>query len=132
MAPAAAFTLKRFLTDTNTSPDDYDLILSGDLGRVGSSLLRDLMKSDHIVLGSNYHDCGCLIFDPEAQDVHSGGSGCGCVASVLCGCVLPQMRQGKWKRALVMGTGALMSPTSMMQGESVPGIAHLIELEVTV
>ena len=132
MAPAAAFTLKRFFRDTATSPEDYDLILSGDLGHVGSSLLRDLMKADGTVLGENYHDCGCMIFDPDRQDVHSGGSGCGCVASVLCGYVLPQMRQGRWKRALVMGTGALMSPTSMMQGESVPGIANLIELEVTV
>lgn len=130
MAPAAALTLKRFFDDTATGPDDYDLILSGDLGKIGSTLLVELLKTDHIHLGDNYKDCGCLIFDPERQDVHSGGSGCGCVASVLCGYVLPQMQRRIWKRVLVMGTGALMSPTSMMQGESVPGIAHLVELSV--
>ncbi len=130
MAPAAALTLKRFLDDTKTVPDDYDLILSGDLGKIGSKLLRELLKTDNIILGSNYSDCGCLIFDPKKQDVHSGGSGCGCVASVLCGYILPQMMQGTWKKVLVMATGALMSPTSMMQGESIPGIAHLVELTV--
>lgn len=128
MAPAAALTLKRFLDDTKTQPNDYDLILSGDLGRIGSSLLIELLKTDQIFLSDNYKDSGCLIFDPQTQDVHSGGSGCGCVASVLCGYVLPRMMQGTWKKVLVMGTGALMSPTSMMQGESVPGIAHLVEL----
>ncbi|MBQ1965306.1 MAG: stage V sporulation protein AD [Clostridia bacterium] len=128
MAPAAALTLKRFFDDTKTSPEDYDLILSGDLGAIGSKLLRELLKTDKIELGENYQDSGCMIFDPKTQDVHSGGSGCGCIASVLCGYVLPQMAQGKWERVLVMGTGALMSPTSIMQGESVPGIAHLIEL----
>lgn len=130
MAPAAALTLKRFLDDTHTSPRDYDLILSGDLGQVGSALLVELMRRDGIDLGSTYMDCGCMIFDPFRQDVHSGGSGCGCVASVLCGYILPEMRNGRWKRVLVMGTGALMSPVSMMQGESIPGIAHLIELSV--
>ena len=130
MAPGAALTLKRFLDDTATTPSDYDLILSGDLGKIGSSLLVELLKTDHIVLGENYADSGCLIFDPASQDVHSGGSGCGCVASVLCGYVLPEMQKGRWDRVLVMGTGALMSPTSIMQGESVPGIAHLVELSV--
>ncbi len=130
MAPAAALTLKRFFDDTKTSPADYDLILSGDLGQIGSKLLRELLKTDKIVFGNNYSDCGCMIFDPQKQDVHSGGSGCGCVASVLCGYILPQMEKETWKKVLVMATGALMSPTSMMQGESVPGIAHLIELSV--
>ncbi len=130
MAPAAALTLKRFFDDTATAPEDYDLILSGDLGKIGSTLLVELLKTDHIVLSDHYQDSGCLIFDPQRQDVHSGGSGCGCVASVLCGYVLDQMRIGKWKKVLVMGTGALMSPTSIMQGESVPGIAHLVELSV--
>ena len=88
----------------------------------------ELLKTDHIYLGENYNDCGCMIFDPKRQDVHSGGSGCGCVASVLCGYILPQMMKKTWKKVLVMGTGALMSPTSIMQGESVPGIAHLVEL----
>lgn len=130
MAPAAALTLKRFFDDTVTGPDDYDLILSGDLGHIGSTLLMELLKTDNILLSDNYKDCGCIIFDQKKQDVHSGGSGCGCVASVLCGYVLPQMMMGTWRRVLVMGTGALMSPTSIMQGESVPGIAHLIELSM--
>ena len=123
----------------DTAALDLSAMTAADLPQILDALPRlpkvtevNLMKADGTVLGENYHDCGCMIFDPDRQDVHSGGSGCGCVASVLCGYVLPQMRQGRWKRALVMGTGALMSPTSMMQGESVPGIAHLIELEVTV
>lgn len=128
MAPAAALTLKRFFDDTGSSPADYDLILTGDLGAVGSSLLRELLKTDGIRLGDAYADCGCMIFDPARQDVHSGGSGCGCIASVLCGHILPEMIAGRRKRILAVGTGALMSPTSMMQGESVPGIAHLVEL----
>ena len=130
MAPAAAVTLKTFFEDTGASPSDYDLILSGDLGAVGSKLLVELLNRDGISLGENYRDSGCLIFDPEQQDVHSGGSGCGCVASVLCGVILPQMLRRSLRRILVIGTGALMSPTSMMQGESVPGIAHLVELSI--
>ena len=130
MAPAAALTLKRFFDDTATGPEDYDLILSGDLGRIGSALLVELMKTDQIELGNNYRDAGCMIFDPKVQDVHSGGSGCGCIASVLCGYILPEMKKGTWKHVLALGTGALMSPTSIMQGESVPGIAHLIEISV--
>lgn len=130
MAPAAALTLKRFLDDTGTHPSDYDLILTGDLGSIGSELLIELMKQDKIYIGEKHRDGGCLIFDPKRQDVHSGGSGCGCIASVLCGYVLSEMEQGRWSRVLAIGTGALMSPTSIMQGESVPGIAHLIELSV--
>lgn len=130
MAPAAALTLKRYFDDTATCPGDYDLILSGDLGRIGASLLRELLKTDGIELGENYSDCGCMIFDPSHQDVHAGGSGCGCVASVLCGVILPQMLHERWKKVLVVGTGALMSPTSILQGESVPGIAHLVELQI--
>lgn len=128
MAPAAALTLKRFWDDTETAPDDYDLILTGDLGVIGSELLRELLRRDGIDLGNRHMDGGKMIFDPAKQDVHSGGSGCGCIASVLCGYVLPQMRTGKWKRVLAAATGALMSPVSMMQGESIPGIAHLVEL----
>ena len=130
MAPAAALTLKRFFDDTKTAPSDYDLILTGDLGSVGSSLLIELLKRDGIYIGEKHRDGGCLIFDPQRQDVHSGGSGCGCIASVLCGYLIPEMERGAKGRVLAVGTGALMSPTSMMQGESVPGIAHLIELTV--
>lgn len=128
MAPAAALTLKRFWDDTMTAPSDYDLILTGDLGQIGSSLLRELLKTDGIDLGDRHQDGGCMIFDPKKQDVHSGGSGCGCIASVLCGYILPQMQKGTWKNVLAVATGALMSPTSMMQGESIPGIAHLVHL----
>ena len=128
MAPAAALTLKRFLDDTRHRPEDYDLILSGDLGAIGARLLRELLAGDGIDLADRYADCGMMIYDPQVQHVHAGGSGCGCCASVLCGYVLPLMRANRWKRVLVMATGALMSPVSMMQGESIPGIAHLVEL----
>lgn len=128
MAPAAADTLQNFLQDTGTSPDDYDLILSGDLGGVGSQLLRELLERQGITLGGNYNDCGLMLFDRQTQDVHAGGSGCGCAASVLCSYLLSKMEQGEFKNVLFMATGALMSPTSSQQGESIPGIAHLIHL----
>lgn len=126
MAPAAALTLKRFFDDTSTKPSDYDLILTGDLGAVGAELLRKLLLQDGIDLGDGYDDCGLLIYDCKSQDVHSGGSGCGCSASVLTGYVLPEMENGRFRNVLFMTTGALMSPTSNMQGESIPGIAHLV------
>ncbi len=128
MAPAAALTLRKFLTDTGTNPDDYDLIVTGDLGAVGSELLRELMMEDGTQLGTNYNDCGLMIYNIETQDVHSGGSGCGCSASVLTGYILPEMEKGTYKNVLFITTGALMSPTMNMQGESIPGIAHLINL----
>ncbi len=130
MAPAAADTLLSFFADTKTSPADYDLILTGDLGQVGSELLKELMREQCMPLDDGkYNDCGLMIFDRERQDVHAGGSGCGCSAVVLNGHILPQIADGSLKRVLFMATGALMSLTSSQQGESIPGIAHAVVLE---
>lgn len=128
MAPAAADTISRFLTDTGTAPGDYDLIATGDLGLVGADLCRDLLEAKGYTLGGNYTDCGLLLFDRQRQDVHAGGSGCGCSAAVLCAHLLPMMERGEMKRVLFCPTGALMSPTSSQQGESIPGICHALEL----
>ncbi len=129
MAPAARKTIKDFLTDTSTMPSDYDLILTGDLGSVGSELLKELLlREDGIDISSQHNDCGLMIFDKESQDVHSGGSGCGCSASVLCSHILNSMRNGKYSNILFVATGALMSPVSSREGESIPGIAHLINI----
>lgn len=129
MAPAAYETLKNHFTDTGRRPSDYDAILTGDLGRIGHEILVDLFKKDGVKLGSNCSDCGMLIFDIKEQDVHSGGSGCGCCASVLAGYILPNIVRGKWKKVLVAATGALLSPTTALQGESIPGICHAVALE---
>ncbi len=129
MAPAAADTLLRFLEDTDTSSDEYDFIATGDLGAEGSALFKMILASEGRPLGDNHLDCGMLIFDRETQDVHAGGSGCGCAASVLCSYILGNMERGVWKNGLFMATGAMMSPTSSQQGESIPGIAHLIHLQ---
>jgi stage V sporulation protein AD len=128
MAPAAADTIKTYFHDTQAQPQDFDLIVTGDLGYVGSELLKTLLNKEGIPLGANYNDCGLLIFDREKQDVHSGGSGCGCSASVLCSHILGGMASGSLHEVLFIATGALMSPTSMQQGESIPSVAHLIHL----
>ncbi len=128
MAPAAAKTLISFFEDTNTKPDDYDMIFSGDLGEVGSDLLKELMKKENLVLGKNYNDCGLMMYFKETQDVHAGGSGCGCSASILCSYILNHVKNKEWKNILFMATGALMSPTSSQQGETIPGVAHLINI----
>ena len=130
MAPAAADTLLALFSDTGTSPEDYDLIVTGDLGKVGHDLLMQLMREQRMPLPSErYTDCGLMIYDRKAQDVHSGGSGCGCSASVLNGFLLPAMQRGEYRRILFMATGALMSLTSSQQGESIPGVAHAVVLE---
>ena len=128
MAPAAAQTIKDFLTDTATAPADYDLILTGDLGQVGSDLLYELLQKDNIDISGVHNDCGLLIFDRESQDVHAGGSGCGCAGSVLCSHIFNQLRAGQLKNILFCATGALMSTTSSQQGESIPGVAHLVQI----
>ena len=128
MAPAAADTLYNYLQDTGTKPSDYDLIVTGDLSAVGSELMKDLMQRKGYTLGEEYNDCGLLLYDRETQDVHAGGSGCGCAASVLCSYILQKMEKKEWNDVLFMATGALMSPTSSQQGESIPGIAHLVHL----
>ncbi len=129
MAPAAADTIQNFLQDSNTKPEDYDLILTGDLGFVGSELLYELLEKDGIEIRGVHNDGGMMLYDREKQDVHAGGSGCGCVASVLCGYVLPKIASGELDRVLVCATGALMSPTSSMQGQNIPSIAHLLYLK---
>lgn len=125
MAPAAASTIGDFLNDTRTSPTDYDMILTGDLGSVGAELLIELLKKDYGYDISSVHgDCGLMIYDIEAQDVHAGGSGCGCSGSVVNSYIMRQLKEKTLKRVLFVGTGALLSPTSTMQGESIPSIAH--------
>ncbi|MBQ2613933.1 MAG: stage V sporulation protein AD [Clostridia bacterium] len=128
MAPAAFDTLLTHFQDTGLSPADYDLILTGDLGTVGRDVLIDLMQNEGFDITDNYNDGGCMIYDLDTQDVHAGGSGCGCIASVLCGHILPAMQRGEFRRILAIGTGALLSTTSGLQGESVPGIAHLVAI----
>ena len=130
MAPAAADTIHAFLKDTSTNPDDYDLILTGDLGFVGSELLLQLMKKDYgIDISCVHNDCGKMMFYREEQDVHAGGSGCGCSASILNSYIFRQIKEKKLNKVLFVATGALLSPTSTMQGESVPSIAHGVLLK---
>ena len=127
MAPAAAATLLHYLKDTGSAPEDFDRIYTGDLGHVGSQLLRDLLAAEGLLL-KNHVDCGCILYDAAEQTVKSGGSGPGCSASVLCGHILPRLERGTQKRALFIATGALMSQTTFLQKESIPAIAHLVEL----
>ena len=130
MAPAAARTIADFLNDTHTKPEDYDLILTGDLGFTGSKLLFELLqKNSGIDIKIRHKDCGTMIFDLAEQDVNSGGSGCGCSASVVCSHIMKNIKNGTLKKVLFVATGALMSPTSTKQGQSIPGIAHAVLLE---
>lgn len=129
MAPAAYDTLCAHFADTGRAPEYYDAIFTGDLGALGHDIVQDMFAADGVKLGARYMDCGVLIYDLRTQDVHAGGSGCGCCASVLCGHILPAMRKGIWKRVLVAATGALMSPTSAQQGASIPGICHAVAVE---
>ena len=128
MAPAAADTIKNYLKDTNQKPDDFDLILTGDLGQVGSTLLIEMLDKDGINIAPYHNDCGLMIFDLQKQDVHAGGSGCGCSGSVLCGYILDRVKNEDLNNILFIATGALMSTTSSQQGESIPSIAHLIHI----
>jgi len=128
MAPAAADTIMRYLSATGTVPEDYDYIVTGDLGVVGSQLLRDFLLKQGVDITAQHRDCGAMIFDVEKQDMHCGGSGCGCGASVLCGNFLPMLERGEAENILFAATGALMSPMSLQQGESIPSISHLVHL----
>ena len=128
MAPAAADTILRFLADTGASPREFDAIVTGDLGLIGSKLLCEILQKEGVDIRKQHRDCGAMMFDPEQQDTHAGGSGCGCSASVLCGYFLPRIRTGELKNILFAATGALMSPTASQQGESIPGISHLIHI----
>ncbi|MCI9393597.1 MAG: stage V sporulation protein AD [Oscillospiraceae bacterium] len=131
MTPAAYETIKAHFRDTGRTPDFYDLILTGDLGKLGRELLLELFSMDGVDLSERHNDCGLLIYDLEGQDVHSGGSGCGCCASVLTGYILNGMREGRWQNVLFCPTGALHSPTSLCQGESIPGVCHAIAIANT-
>lgn len=127
MAPAAAGTIKRFLQQSRTKPEDYDLILTGDLGQVGTDLMKQLLEKDKIVL-TNHKDCGLMIFSKH-QNVQSGASGCGCGASVMAAEILPKVASGELGNILFIATGALLSPSTTMQGESIPSIAHLVNIK---
>ncbi len=129
MAPAALDTLCRFFEQTQMSPEDYDLIVTGDLGFEGGDILCSLMKAEGYDIDSVYNDCGRMIYDRERQDVHGGGSGCGCSAVVLSADILPKVKRGELSRILFMATGAMMSPDSLKQGEKVLAVAHLLEIE---
>lgn len=129
MVPAALDTLVRYFKESKTTPMDYDAIYTGDLGLEGSKILRELMFIEGYDLSEVYFDCGNIIFDRETQDVHSGGSGCGCSAVVLASYILPKLKSGELNNVLLLGTGAMMSPSSLKQGLSIPSIAHLIKLE---
>ena len=129
MAPAAWDTLKRFLQDSDANPSDFDMVLTGDLGEIGSTLLRELARAEAGVdIASVHRDCGLMLYDTGEQDAGAGGSGVGCSAAVLCGEILPKMRAGELRRVLFLGTGALLSAISPLQGESIPAIAHGVEI----
>ncbi len=128
MSGAAYETILEHLKNMNRKVDDYDFIATGDLGKLGSEILIDLMEHSGIVLGQNYADCGCMIYD-KTERVFMGGSGAGCSASVLNSYILHKLKRGEYKRVLLVSTGALMSTTTSQQGESIPGIAHAVELE---
>lgn len=126
MAPAAYHTVSQFFKDTGFTPDSFDAIITGDLGNVGSRILCELFERDGTDIRKIHLDCGRMIYDQKTQDVHAGGSGCGCAASMLCGYFLPEIKSGSYKNILFAATGALLSPTSSQQGMSIPGISHLI------
>ena len=128
MAPAACNTIKAHLTNMKRTVDDYDFIATGDLGKLGSEILIDLMEHENIILKQNYSDCGCMIYD-KTERVFMGGSGAGCSASVFNSYILKKLKTGKFKRVLLVSTGALMSTTSSQQGDTIPGIAHAVEFE---
>ena len=128
MAPAACDTIVQHLLDFNRSPDYYDKIITGDLGYIGQTLLKELLEDRGFHADDQLDDCGKMIFDPEKQNTNSGGSGCGCSAVVLSAHILKKMIEGEWKRVLFIPTGALLSPTSFNEGNSVPGIAHAVVL----
>lgn len=128
MAPAAFQTIRTHMEDFGRNPQDFDLIVTGDLGQLGKELLLELGKRDGLNLGGRIADCGTMVFDPTVQDVHAGGSGCGCSAITLCGTLLNQLQEGKLKRILFCGTGALLSPTSTQQGLPIPGVCHAVSI----
>ncbi len=129
MAPAAVHTIRQNFEDFGVNESYYDKIITGDLGEVGSKILKDMLKQEGHSLEGIHMDCGLEIYDNEAQDTHSGGSGCGCSAVTLCALILPKIRAGEWKRVLFLPTGALLSTVSFNEGRSIPGIAHGVVIE---
>ena len=127
MAPSAADTLKRYF-DNGNSPDDFDLIVTGDLGIQGSAILKDLLSSQDIDISKNHADCGTMIYSPNESDTHAGGSGCGCSAVVLAADILPNLASGKLHDILFIGTGALMNSLAINQKQTIPGVAHLVRI----
>ena len=128
LSPAALATIKAHFIDLNVSADDFDLIVTGDLGQLGKDILLTMAQRDGLNLGGKLADCGTLVFDLIKQDVHSGGSGCGCSAITLCGYLLNKLNARKLKRILFCGTGALLSPTSTQQGLPIPGVCHAVSI----
>lgn len=128
MAGAAYDTISRHFKHMGTHPENYDLIITGDLGQVGSELMYDLFRRDGVAIEKWHKDCGLMLYDRESQDVHAGGSGCGCSASLMCGHFLKRVQSGDLKRILYAATGALMSPTMVQQGGNIPGISHAVEI----
>ena len=129
MAPAAAALLQTHFEDTGRTPQDYDVIATGDLGKIGRELVVELLAKEGYQMDSRFTDCGIEIFDPEAQDTHAGGSGCACSAVTFCAYFYPKLVSGEIGRMLFIPTGALMSPTSSQQGQPIPGIAHGLVIE---
>lgn len=128
MAPSAFDSIKTHINNMNSKVEDYDFIATGDLGKLGSELLIDLMEQNGMILGKQYADCGCMMYD-KTERVFMGGSGAGCSASVLNSYIIKKMQKGEFKRVLLVATGALMSTTTSQQGDTIPGIAHVVELE---
>ena len=128
MAPAACDTIEEHLKNMGRKSSDYDFIATGDLGKLGSEILIDLMENDGIILGKNYQDCGCMMYD-KTQRVFMGGSGAGCSASIFNSYILSKLKKGEFKRVLLVSTGALMSTTTSQQGDTIPSIAHAVEFE---
>jgi stage V sporulation protein AD len=129
MAPAAADTILAYFGESGSSPDDFDAIVTGDLGNEGGSVLCELLNSSGLDIRKQYYDCGILIYDRDRQDKHSGGSGCGCSAVVMAAHFLGRVSSGNIKRMLFVGTGAMMSPSSIQQGLAIPAVAHLLRIE---
>lgn len=128
MAPAAADTIFRYFNESGKSPSDFDMIITGDLGREGSGILVDLLYSEGVDISKQHVDCGCLIYNVDETDKHAGGSGCGCSAVVMASHILPSISSGKLSNVLFIGTGALMSPLVLNQGGTIPGVAHLVHI----
>ena len=128
MPPAACHTLMRYFEESGRAPEEFDRIITGDLGHEGSSILCELMLAGGIDIRSRHDDCGMMIYSREYQDMHAGGSGCGCSAVVLASHLLPRLERGDLRRILFIGTGAMMSPASLQQGEAIPAVAHLVSI----